>query len=46
MSYKLADVSFVRDALLFSEGHDLTEITRLSSKKVTIVPPEGYTSEI
>jgi len=40
--HKLADVSFVRDALLFNEGHDLTEFTRLSSKKVTIVPPEGY----
>jgi hypothetical protein len=40
---KLADVSFVRDALLFKDGHDLTEMTRLSSKKVSIIPPEGYT---
>jgi len=39
---KLADVSFVRDSLLLTEGHDLTEFTKLSSKKVTIVPPEGY----
>lgn len=41
--YKLADVSFVRDALLMEDGHDLTEKTVLSSKKVTIVHPEGYT---
>lgn len=40
---KLADVSFVRYALSLSEGLDLTEMTRLSSKKVTIIPPEGYT---
>jgi hypothetical protein len=39
---KLADVSFVRDALLCTEANDLTEFTRLSSKKVTIVPPDGY----
>jgi hypothetical protein len=40
--YKLADISFVRDALLMTDGHDLTEMTVLSSKKVTIVPPDGY----